>query len=133
MENVTELMKYIEDNFYDFNLNIIFKIKDICLKNYNYKPRFNEVNIIIHEWNHKENNSILTLDSVRKFLTEDLCEIMSELQGKYLSEAQHFEVFSSEHEILQRKIKKIAEICIMIEKRVLFKEFIDFYRDGYFN
>jgi hypothetical protein len=133
MENVTELMKYIETDLLNFNRNIIFKIKDICLKNYNYKPRFNEVNIIIHEWNHKENNSILTLDSVRKFLTEDLFEIMSELQSKYLSEAQHFEPSDEIHENFQRKIKKIAEICIMIEKRVLFKEFIDFYRDGYFN
>lgn len=133
MENVTELMKYIEDNLFNHDSNIIFKFKDICLKNYDYKPRFNEVDIIIHEWHHKIDNSILTLDTVRKFLTEDLLELISDLQGKYLQEAQQFEPSSSKHEIFQRKIKKISEICIKYIKSDIYINFIDYYRNGYLN
>jgi hypothetical protein len=133
MENVTELIKYIDDNLFNFDSNIIFKFKDICLKNYKYKPRFNEVNIIIHEWQNSLDDGILTLDIVRKFLTEDLLELISEIQSKYLQEAQQFEVSSSEHEILQRKIKKIAEICIKFRKSDIYTNFIDYYRNGYLN
>jgi len=131
MENVEELIQSIESNLLTFDTTIIFKIKDICFKNYNYKPRFNEVNIIIHEWNHKIDNSILTLDTVRKFLTDDLLKIMSNLQGKYLQESQNFE--GNDLEIFHRKIKKIAEICIQLRKCDIFTIFIDNYSNGYFN
>lgn len=133
MENVEELVQYIEDNLLGFNRNIIYKIKDICFRDYNYNPRLNDINMIIHEWHHKTNNTILTLDVVRHFLTEELREIMSALQSKYLVESQHFEPSDDNHETFQRKIKKIAEICITLDKGILFKELIDNYRNGYIN
>jgi len=133
MENVEELIQYIETNLLTFDITIIFKIKDICFKNYNYKPRFNEVNIIIHEWTHKIDNSILKLDTVRKFLTDDLYEIISNLQGKYLQDSQKLKLNDDNQENLMRKIKKIAEICIRLRKCDIFKDFIDYYSNGYFN
>lgn len=133
MENVQELIQYIEDNLFIFNTNIIYKIKDICFKNYDYTPRFNEVNIVIDEWKHKTNNTILKLDIVRHFLTEELEELISDIQNKYLLEAQHYETNDENHENLQKKIKKIAEICIKLRKSNIFKVFINNYRNGYFN
>ena len=106
MENVEELIQSIETNLLTFDTTIIFKIKDICFKNYNYKPRFNEVNVIIHEWKHKIDNSILNLDTVRKFLTDDLFEIMSKLQDKYIQDSQKLKVTDDNQENLMRKIKK---------------------------
>lgn len=133
MENVEELIQHIDTNLLEFNTDIVYKIKDICLKNYNYKPRFNEVNVIIHEWQHKTNNTILTLDVVRQFICNDLFELMSGLQNKYLSDSQYYEPSDSNHEIFQRKIKKIAEICILLRKDDIFRTFVDNYRNGYLN
>ena len=133
MENVEELIQSIETNLLTFDTTIIFKIKDICFKNYNYKPRFNEVNVIIHEWKHKIDNSILNLDTVRKFLTDDLFEIMSKLQDKYIQDSQKLKVTDDNQENLMRKIKKIAEICVRLRKCDVFTAFIDYYSNGYFN
>lgn len=141
MENVEELIQHIDTNLWEFNSDIVYKIKDICLKNYNYKPRFNEVNVIIHEWQHKTNNTILTLDVVRQFICNDLFELMSGLQHKYLSDSQQLKSFfhkglvearDNRHEIYQRKIKKVAEICLFLRKD-LFIIFVDNYRNGYLN
>ncbi len=133
MENVEELIQSIKTDLLTFDISIIFKIKNICFKNYNYKPRFNEVNMIIHEWKHKIDNSILTLDTVRKFLTDDLFEIMSKLQCNYLQDAQNFKLNDDNQENFQRKIKKIAYICIILREGYIFKSFIDNYSNGYFN
>ena len=135
MENVEELIQHIDTNLFEFNFttNIVYKIKDICLKNYNYKPRFNEINMIIHEWQHNTNNTGLTLDVIRQFIYDDLFEFVSMLQCKYLAESQHYEPSDNNHENFQRKIKKIAEICILLRKDDIFRTFVDYYRNGYFN
>jgi hypothetical protein len=67
---------------------------------------------------------------MRYILIDDIYNIIYEIQGKYLIESQEYE---PQHEILQRKIKKIAEICITLREGLIFKEFIDCYRFGYFN
>lgn len=133
MENVEELIQYIDTNLFDFNTNIVYKIKDICFKNYNYKPRFNDINMIIHEWQHKTNNTIITLDVVRQFIYDDLFEHVSCLQCKYLCDSQNYEPSDNKHENYQRKIKKIAEICILLRKDDIFRTFVDNYRNGYLN
>lgn len=133
MENVSELILFIESNLLTCDTNIVYKIKDICFKNYNYKPRMSEVNTIIYEWQHKLNNNIITIDQVRLFLTETLYDIVSKLQSAYLSESQSYIPTSEKYEILHRKMLKIAEICITLHKGIIFREFIDSYRNGYFN
>ena len=59
--------------------------------------------------------------------------ILSKLQSAYLSELQSYVTTSEKFEILIRKIKKIAEICVILHKGIIFREFIDSYRNGYFN
>lgn len=135
MENVTELIEYIEDNLLDleFETNILFKISDICLKNYEYKPIFNEVNIIIHKWHHKIDNSILPLKTVRQFITDELIKLFNNLQTKYLQQVRFTPGSNLKHDILHRKIKKIGEICIQLRKDNIYKSFVDYYLNGYLN
>jgi P4 family phage/plasmid primase-like protien len=49
-------------------------------------------------------------------ISKDLFELYSEKQSQYLAEAQHYEPHDENHEKFQRKIKKIAEICIKLKK-----------------
>ena len=134
MENIQELISAIENNLYfldAFNLSCIYK--DICLKNYKYNPRDDSVGQTIHEWEHLYKAKTLTVDSIRQMLTHDLMELVSEIQNDTLSKSQHVEANDENHEKFQRKIKKTADICILIRDGRLFKEFIDNYRLGYFN
>ena len=134
MENLEEFMTCLKTRIYELQaFGLCCKYKDICLKNYTYKPRKNDCNQIIHEWEHKFKDKIITVDIIRQILVNDIFEMFSDLQSECLQESQKFEPNEYEHEVLQRKIKKIAEICIIIEKGELFKEFINCYRYGYLN
>ena len=133
MENIQELVSAIEDNLYSLGedkLSCLYK--DICLKNYKYNPRLDSCNQVIHEWKHSYKEETLTVDIIRQILNHDVFELVSEMQNDALSKSQ-LNSENGENEKIQRKIKKIAEICIKIQKGGLFKEFIDNYRLGYFN
>ena len=129
MENIQELMSAIENDNY-FEASCVYK--DVCLKNYKYKPRLDICNQLIHEWEHSYKEQTLTVDTIRQILVREVFELASETQNKYLSESQ-LNSENSEDEKIQKKIKKIAEICIFIKNGILFKEFINNYRLGYFN
>ena len=140
MENIQQFMPaWIEKRYYNniqaFNLSCIYK--DICLQNYKYKPRLNICNQVIHEWEHSYKEKTITVDIIRQILVHDLFNELSEMQNQYLSESQHYEAHDKNHEIFQRKIKYIAGICCWLKTNanaeILFKEFIDNYRLGYFN
>jgi len=131
MENIQELISELENcNGNYFEASCVYK--DVCLKNYKYKPRLNICNQVIHEWKHSYKEQTLTVDTIKQILVHEVFNELSERQNKYLSESQ-LNSKNGENETLQRKIKKIAEICIMVRKGILFKEFIDNYRLGYFN
>ena len=130
MENIQEFMSAIEDNLYSleaYKISCIYK--DICLINYKYNPRLDSCNQVIPEWKHSNKEEILTIDKIRQILVHNVFELVSEMQNDALTKSQ----LNCEDEQLQIKIKKTAEICICIQKGVLFKEFIDNYRLGYFN
>lgn len=63
-----------------------------------------------HRWEKDEGMRL------RMAISKDLFELYSEKQNQYLQESQHFEPNEDQHEKLQRKIKKIAEICIKLKK-----------------
>ena len=134
MENIQEFMSAIEDNLYSleaFNLSCIYK--DVCLKNYKYKPRLDSCNQLIHEWEHSNKEETLTVDRIRQILLHELWEALSEKQNQYLLENQQYEANDLHFETIQRKIKNIAKISVDIQNGGLFKEFMDNYRLGYFN
>ena len=130
MENIHKLMSALEDDNY-FEASCVYK--NVCLKNYKYKPRLDICNQVIHQWEHSYKEETLTVDTIKQILVHEVFELVSEKQNQYLSESQHYEASDEPHEKFQRKIKKTAEICIWIQKGCLFKEFIDNYRLGYFN
>jgi len=139
MENIQQFMPaWIEKRYYNniqaFNLSCIYK--DICLQNYKYKPRLNICNQVIHEWEHSYKEKTINVDIIRQILVHDLFNELNEMQNQYLSESQ-LNCETSDNEKIQKKIKYIAEICCWLKKNanaeILFKEFINNYRLGYFN
>ena len=134
MENIQELVSAIEDNLYSLGQDKLSCLyKDICLKNYKYNPRLDPCNQVIPEWEHSNKEETLTVDRIRQILLHELWEALSEKQNQYLLENQQYEANDLHFETIQRKIKNIAKISVDIQNGVLFKEFMDNYRLGYFN
>jgi P4 family phage/plasmid primase-like protien len=63
-----------------------------------------------HRWEEDEG---LTL---RMAISKDLFQLYSDKQAEYLADMQSFKENEDHHEIVQKKIKKIAEICIKLKK-----------------
>lgn len=105
--------QYIEDTIFEAGdwdyamvLYHLFKDKYVCSSITNKKWYvFNE-----HRWEKDEGQRL------RMAISKDLFELYSEKQSQYLAEAQHYEPSDENHEKFQRKIKKIAEICIKLKK-----------------
>ena len=67
MENIQELISQLENcNGNYFEASCIYK--DVCLKNYKYKPRLNICNQVIHEWEHSYKEQTLTVDTIKQIL-----------------------------------------------------------------
>jgi P4 family phage/plasmid primase-like protien len=105
--------QYIEDTIFEAGdwdyamvLYHLFKDKYVCSSITNKKWYvFNK-----HRWEKDEGQRL------RMAISKDLFELYSEKQSQYLAEAQHYEPSDENHEKFQRKIKKIAEICIKLKK-----------------
>lgn len=105
--------QYIENTIFEAGdwdyamvLYHLFKDKYVCSSITNKKWYvFNR-----HRWEKDEGQRL------RMAISKDLFELYSEKQNQYLSEAQHYEPNDENHEKLQKKIKKIAEICIKLKK-----------------
>jgi len=65
-----------------------------------------------HRWQKDEGQRL------RMAISKELFQLYSNKQNQYLADAQAYEASSDEHEKIQRKIKKIAEICIKLKKTV---------------
>ena len=104
---------YIEDTIFEAGdwdyamvLFHLFKDKYVCSSITNKKWYvFNK-----HRWEKDEGMCL------RMAISKDLFELYSEKQNEYLQESQHLEAHDEVNEKLQRKIKKIAEICIKLKK-----------------
>jgi hypothetical protein len=130
---------------YDFNHINSFRLcclcNDIYLKDYNYNPQLNKCGQIIHLWTlihlwtHKDNKLILKIDDIRFIIETYIVYAITELQGMLLTDALLIDAkkCESHHKNLQRKIQMCSEICIMLNSGVVFKEFIDCYKNSYFN
>ena len=104
--------QYIEDTIFEAGdwdyamvLYHLFKDKYVCSSITNKKWYvFNK-----HRWEKDEGQRL------RMAISKDLFELYSEKQNQYLSESQ-LNSENGENEKIQRKIKKIAEICIKLKK-----------------
>jgi P4 family phage/plasmid primase-like protien len=105
--------QYIEDTIFEAGdwdyamvLYHLFKDKYICSSITNKKWYVFKK----HRWEKDEGQRL------RLAISTDLFELYSEKQAQYLADAQHYEPNDEHHEKFQRKIKKIAEICIKLKK-----------------
>jgi len=105
--------QYIEDTIFEAGdwdyamvLYHLFKDKYVCSSITNKKWYvFNK-----HRWEKDEGQRL------RMAISKDLFELYSAKQSEYLAESQHYEPSDENHEKFQRKIKRIAEICIKLKK-----------------
>jgi P4 family phage/plasmid primase-like protien len=63
-----------------------------------------------HRWEKDEGQRL------RMAISKNLFQLYSDKQTQYLADSHLYEPTSEEHEKIQRKIKKIAEICIKLKK-----------------
>ena len=104
---------YIEETIFEAGdwdyamvLNHMFKDKYVCSSLTNKKWYvFHK-----HRWEKDEGQRL------RLAISKDLFQLYSDKQNQYLADAQNYEPNDENHEKIQRKIKKIAEICIKLKK-----------------
>jgi P4 family phage/plasmid primase-like protien len=104
---------YIEETIFDAGewdyamvLYHLFKDKYVCTSiKYKKWYVFNK-----HRWEEDKGQRL------RLAISKDLFELYSEKQCQLLTEAQKYEPSDEIHEKIQKKIKKIAEICISLKK-----------------
>jgi P4 family phage/plasmid primase-like protien len=104
---------YIEETIFEAGdwdyamvLYHMFKDKYVCGSITNKKWYvFNK-----HRWEKDEGQRL------RLAISKDLFQLYSDKQNEYLADAQNYEASEEIHEKIQRKIKKIAEICIKLKK-----------------
>jgi P4 family phage/plasmid primase-like protien len=104
---------YIEETIFEAGdwdyamvLYHMFKDKYVCGSITNKKWYvFNK-----HRWEKDEGQRL------RLAISKDLFQLYSDKQNEYLADAQNYESSEEIHEKIQRKVKKIAEICIKLKK-----------------
>jgi hypothetical protein len=139
MENIEEFTTIIMNNIMDYitAFDVCCLVKDICFKNYCYRPEFRGPKIS-HIWEHQYNANILTVTDIKLIFQTSIFNLINDLHNAILKESQKYEPSSTyewevnEWEVIQRKMKKISEILIMFQSGEVFKEFVDCYRKGYF-
>lgn len=109
----TTINSYIEETIFEVGdwdyamvLYHMFKDKYVCssLTNKTWHV-FNN-----HRWEQDEGMTL------RMAISKDLFQLYSDKQAEYLANMQSFKENEDHHEIVQKKIKKIAEICIKLKK-----------------
>ena len=109
----TTINSYIEETIFEVGdwdyamvLYHMFKDKYVCssLTNKTWHV-FNN-----HRWEQDEGMTL------RMAISKDLFQLYSDKQAEYLADMQSFKENEDHHEIVQKKIKKIAEICIKLKK-----------------
>jgi phage/plasmid-associated DNA primase len=109
----TTINSYIEETIFEVGdwdyamvLYHMFKDKYVCssLTNKTWHV-FNN-----HRWEQDEGMTL------RMAISKDLFQLYSDKQAEYLADMQSFKENEDHYEIVQKKIKKIAEICIKLKK-----------------
>ena len=149
MENIDEFIdayKKSLDNLFEYeyknnaipNFEFVCMFKDICLKNYHYKSYYSSENSnqIVHEWVYNTNTSlILNINDIRTYLRKDIFERHIELSNHYTEVIQQFWLSPGDKQYILTdcKIKYIQQKQHSIKNGEVYKEFLDCYKNGYFN
>jgi hypothetical protein len=80
------------------------------------------LNHVFVSWNTKD--CLFTEKHIRKFLVIDFYQILCENQAIYLEDLKDYSKNADEHLLIQSKIKKIAAICLSLQKKEFHDEII---------
>jgi hypothetical protein len=80
------------------------------------------LNHIFVSWNAPD--CLIGEKRLRKFLVTDFYQILYETQSVYLEDLKDYSKTADEHLLIQTKIKKIAEICLSLQKKEFHDEII---------
>ena len=124
---------YIEETIFEAGdwdyamvLYHMYKDKYVCCSITNKKWYvFNK-----HRWENDEGQRL------RMAISKDLFQLYSDKQNQYLADAQNYEPSDDNHEKIQRKIKRVAEICIKLkktnDKNNIMREAMEIFFDQHF-
>jgi hypothetical protein len=80
------------------------------------------LNHVFVSWNTA--SCLFTEARIRKFLVTDFYQILCETQSVYLEDLKDYSKNADEHLLIQTKIKKIAAICLSLQKKEFHDEII---------
>lgn len=80
------------------------------------------LNHIFVSWNTQD--CLIGENHIRRFLVTDFYRILSEKQTVYCEELKDYSKNADEHLLIQTKIKKIAAICLSLQKKEFHDEII---------
>jgi hypothetical protein len=80
------------------------------------------LNHVFVSWNKAD--CLISDKHVRKFLVTDFYQILCEKQVGYIDDLKDYSKNADEHLLIQTKIKKIAAICLSLQKKEFHDEII---------
>jgi len=139
-DNFIKFMQILKTNILNLSTyNICELCHDVLLEFYSYKPKLGYGDTVVHMWENQTTREIITVGKIR-IMCKRILNSLINVQNEYMVEIENYNSCEeTEHdsektekiEILKKKIKKIAELCIYIQDGNLYKEYIDCFRKGY--
>ncbi len=111
---------------------------DSCLRDYKYFAVTNSDSNFNYKfyWSNKKNvnpdTRYLYVDHIRRILMNDMYDVVKKLHSSFLEQLQEYNLYTDSYAYCQEKIKKCSEWLQQIENGDIFKEFINCYKNGYF-
>jgi len=143
------MIDYLDEFLVEFETNILTNescepfvfccaFHDICLRDYKYfavtdcDSNFNYK----FYWSNKKglnpDTRHLYVEHIRRILMYDMYDVVKKLHSSFLEQLQEYNLYTDSYAYCQEKIKKCSEWLQQIENGDIFKEFIDCYKNGYF-
>jgi hypothetical protein len=108
----------------DYNKNKILEIINIILLESQLSLKIARLllEFVFVSWSNPEN--VLGEKHIRKFLITDFYQILCDKQVVYLEELKDYNKNADEHLSIQKKIKKICELGLLLQKKEFHDEII---------
>ena len=137
-EFIVEFEKSILINKSDELFTFCCAFHDICLRDYKYFVVTNSDSNFNYKfyWSNKKglnpDTRHLYVDHIRQMLMKDMYRAIEVLQVSFIEQLQEYDTYSYGYACCQSKIKKCSEWLLIISEGKIFKEFINCYKNGYF-
>jgi len=144
------MIDYLDEFLVEFETNILTNescepfvfccaFHDICLRDYKYFAVTNSDSNFNYKfyWSNKINVNpdtryLLYVHHIRIMLINCMYDVVKELHSSFLEQLQQPKLENEKYVSYQTKIEKCSEWLRIISEGKIFKEFIDCYKNGYF-